>query len=78
VRQANMIIRESAGRVPVNTFFDALRVQGFKPTTHGEILRTIFNRHAVESKIQPKRKEGYVNSMLTRYASFYSKNISKR
>jgi len=78
VRQANMLIRESPGRTPVTTFFDALRVQGFKPATHGDILRTIFNRHANESKIHPKRKDGYVNSMMTRYTSFYKKNISKR
>jgi len=59
-------------------FFDALRREGYTPAGHSTILKTVFTDHANQSNISPNRRDGHVKSLMTRYATFYRKNISKR
>ncbi len=73
LRQASDIARR-----PVTVFYDALRIQRFKPDVHEKILHTIFTQRAIESEISNERRDGYVSSMMSRYARYYKRNMSRK
>ena len=71
-RQAYSITRKQP-----DGFFDALRVQGFKPSNE-KILHTIFTQHAIESGIKKGGQNDHASKMLAEYAAYHAENISKR